>query len=67
MTSYAFVIAAPPPRFEYRTETEETAEVSPRPVRAIEQAVANVLVNFPEAYRAVLDEARRLIGLPRSP
>lgn len=61
MAFYAFVLEPPAPRTEFRdtepTKSEETEDVR---ARAFEQAMVNVLIRFPEAYRAVLEDMRRL-------
>ena len=62
MAFYAFMSEPPEPRTRFETKEEtKTEAVAPS---SFEQAMVNVLVRYPEAYRAVVDEMRRLDGLP---
>ena len=57
MAFYAFVQEPPVPRTQFNSDEKQTEDV---PARSFEQAMTNVLIRFPEAYRAVVDEMRRL-------
>ena len=57
MAFYAFVHEPPVPRTQFETEPKKTEDV---PASSFEQAMTNVLIRFPEAYRAVVVEMRRL-------
>jgi hypothetical protein len=64
MAFYAFVHEPPVPRTQFETEpkkTEEVRAVDPEaPMSDFDQALTNVLIRFPDAYHAVVDEMRRL-------
>ena len=57
MAFYAFVTEPPVPRTQFETEPNETEAAEPN---VLERAMVNVLSRFPEAYRAVVEEIRRL-------
>ena len=58
----AFSPTPVPPRTVFRTvETSEGPTVSSN---VLERAIFAVLHKFPEAYRAVIEEMRRLMPLP---
>lgn len=60
MAFSTFLTEPPLPRTEFRVEPEMKAEENTDAARNFEQAMVNVLINFPEAYHAVVDEMRRL-------
>ena len=57
MAFYAFVLEPPLPRTQFDTEPADDAEA---PMSDFDQALTKVLLLFPEAYRAVVEEIRRL-------
>ena len=57
MAFYAFVTEPPVPRTQFETQPNETEAAEPN---VLEHAMVNVLARFPEAYRAVVEEIRRL-------
>ena len=62
MAFYAFMTEPPEPRTKFETKEDTKAEaVAPG---SFERALMDVLIRYPEAYRAVVDEMRRLDGLP---
>ena len=64
MAFYAFLPEPPLPRTEFKetepTKSEELKTGEAGDPRVFEQAMVNVLTRFPEAYRAVMEEMRRL-------
>ena len=60
MAFYAFAAEAPTPRTQFETEPAKIAETAAAVPSVVEQAVVNVLIRFPEAHRAVVEEIRRL-------
>ena len=69
MWGYAFQSESTPPRTIYRETSAADAECcEDRPMSRSDQALANILPDFPEAYRAFIDEMNRLRTLgERSP
>ena len=72
MLVYAFLDSPVPPRTVFRnvaaeTTTEECQTSSDEETRpnALEKAILAVLHKFPEAYRVVIEEMRRLVPEPQ--
>ncbi len=64
-TTFVTESTTPPPRTVFREQTTEDAtDPGPDTMTPLEQAIVTVLMDFPEAYRAVLTEFRRLRGEP---
>ena len=59
MAFYAFLPEPPMPRTEFK-DIEPTKSDESEGARGFEQAMVNVLTRFPDAYRAVMEEMRRL-------
>ena len=57
MAFYAFVEEPPVPRTQFEIQPKKAEDVR---ASTFEQAMNNVLVRFPEACRAVVEEMRRL-------
>jgi hypothetical protein len=57
MAFYAFVHEPPVPRTQFESEPKKADDV---PASSFDQALTNVLIRFPEAYHAVVNEMRRL-------
>ena len=64
MAFYAFALEPPLPRTDFAVAAEPEAEIQ---VSDFELVVANALMQFPEAYRAVVEEIRRWREKLRSP
>ena len=60
MAFYAFLPEPPAPRTEFKDIQPTKSDESAEDTRAFEQAMVNVLTRFPDAYRAVMEEMRRL-------
>ena len=59
MAFYAFLAEAPPPRNVFST-IPQIDEAAAEEAQVFEEKVRAVLVSFPEAYQAVIDEMHRL-------
>ena len=59
MAFYAFMTEAPPPRTVF-SATPQIDEAGAEEARVFEEKLRAVLVSFPEAYQAVMDEMDRL-------
>ena len=61
MAFCTFLAEAPEPRTKFESKPVAAEEVcADAPVSAFEQAVTNILIQFPDAYHAVVEEMRRL-------
>lgn len=70
MAFYAFAPDPPPPRTTFQSPSVQQEPCEDCVVTEFELLVANVLMSFPEAYRAVVAELRRVReagGLVRKP
>ena len=59
MAFYAFVLEPPLPRTQFDMQATQ-ADAEEAPLSDFDQALMNVLLLFPEAYRAIVEEMRRL-------
>jgi hypothetical protein len=62
MAFYAFVTEPPLPRTQFDVQADVQADDEEAPLSDFDQALMNVLLLFPEAYRAVVEEMRRIRG-----
>ena len=61
MAFCTFLAEAPEPRTKFENKPVAAEEVrADAPASAFERAMVNVLIRFPEAYEAVVEEMRRL-------
>ena len=62
MSIYAFKKRPPKPRTRFKNTGQQTPCPHTEEQKAFEHAMIAILMRFPQAYRAVMDEVQRLEG-----